>query len=90
MKTMHVYISGFVQGVGYRRFIKSKAGKLGLSGYVRNLSDNRVEAVFQGDIREIKTMLKICKDGPFLAEVKNIEVSPEESETVYGGFDIIL
>lgn len=71
---IHVFVSGFVQGVGYRRFIKGKAISLGLKGFVRNLPDRRVEAVFVGDKEDVEKMIRECRKGPFLSEVKNIEV----------------
>lgn len=86
---VHVFISGFVQGVGYRRFVKSKATKLGLYGWVRNLPDNRVEIEFQGKKSIIDEMIAICKRGPFLSEVKNVEVYAVEKEASYNSFDIV-
>jgi acylphosphatase len=68
----HVIISGFVQGVGYRRFVKRHALELGLNGWVKNLADNRVEAVFCGPKEQIEKIISICKKGPFLSEVKDI------------------
>ena len=49
MLQAHVYISGFVQGVGFRAYTRSKARKIGINGWVRNLTDGRVEAVFQAE-----------------------------------------
>jgi acylphosphatase len=74
----HVLVSGFVQGVGYRRFIRHHALKISLAGWVKNLPDNRVEAVFQGSKEKIEEMIRICKKGPFLSEVKGIQVEWEE------------
>lgn len=77
-KIVRVFISGFVQGVGYRRFVKQNALKLGLTGWVKNLPDNRVEAVFQGSKEQIEKVIKICRKGPFLSEVKDVEIFWEE------------
>ena len=49
----HIIILGFVQGVGMRRFIAKKANQLGLSGWVKNLPDSRVEVLVQGDKEKI-------------------------------------
>lgn len=90
MKTQ-VFVSGFVQGVGFRQFIKQNALQLELTGFVKNLSDNRVEAVFQGSTLNIEKMIKLCKKGPFLSEVIDVEEfwdndnNPENFE----GFEII-
>ena len=69
-----VFISGFVQGVGFRRFVRHNAVKLGLTGWVRNLPDNRVEALFQGPKDQADKIISVCRSGPFLSEVKNVEV----------------
>lgn len=87
----HVFVLGFVQGVGYRRFVKHQAVKLGLTGWVRNLPDNRVEALFQGSKEQIERMISICEKGPFLSEVKNVMVDWEESASPgveFAGFEI--
>lgn len=87
---VHIFISGFVQGVGFRRFIKDHALKLGLTGWVRNLNDNRVEAVFQGSTLNIEKMILLCEKGPFLSEVKNIDVIWEKNSqgSPYKTFEI--
>jgi acylphosphatase len=86
----HVFVSGFVQGVGYRRFVRHHAVKLGLTGWVKNLSDNRVEAVFVGSKEQIEKMIEICKNGSFLSEVKNVMVDWEGQSTKnYNSFEIL-
>ena len=54
----HVFISGLVQGVFFRKKIKIKAEKIGVTGWVKNLSDGRVEAVFEGDEDKVKAIIK--------------------------------
>lgn len=73
MNQMHVFIFGNVQGVGYRQFVKSLARKSGIYGWVRNLPDGRVEAVLQGEKKKIENIVDLFKDGPFLAEVRDVE-----------------
>jgi len=85
----HVFVSGFVQGVGYRQFIKWSARKIGLTGWVKNLSDNRVEAVFSGSQEQIDRIIAICKKGPFLSEVKDVSINFEDRKIDYNSFDII-
>lgn len=87
MKQVHIYISGFVQGVGYREFVKKEARKLKLSGWVRNLADRRVEVIAQGDEETIKKLIEICKKGPFLSEVKNVSIEWEEVGEKFENFD---
>lgn len=89
MKQAHIFVSGFVQGVGYRQFLKKNALKRGLKGWVRNLIDGRVEVVLQGDKKSIEELLHVCIRGPFLAEVKNIVVEWEEGEGEYSTFEIM-
>lgn len=71
---VHVYISGRVQGVGYRYSTFSQAQSLGLTGWVRNTPDRRVEAVFEGDENIVEEMISWCKKGPSMAFVSDIEI----------------
>lgn len=71
---VHIYVSGFVQGVGFRQYIKYKAKKLNIRGWIKNLSDGRVEGVFDGSGDNLNKIVEICQKGPFLSEVKSIEV----------------
>lgn len=87
--TARVLISGFVQGVGFRAFVKSKASELGLKGFVKNTEDGKVEAVLQGRINDIEKMILLCRKGPFLSEVKDIEVKWMDKDSEYASFDII-
>lgn len=87
MKQVHLLISGFVQGIGYRAFVKREAEKLGVFGWVRNLVDNRVEVIAQSDGETLKKFVKICEKGPFLSEVKNIAVEWQEPQELYLTFE---
>lgn len=80
MKKAHLLISGRVQGVFYRAFTKEVAESLGLKGWVRNLRDGRVEAVFEGDEDKISIAIERCKEGPPFAKVDNIEITWSEPE----------
>ena len=86
MKQVHLLISGFVQGVGYREFVRNEAQKLGLAGWVRNLSDNRVEVAAQGSEEILKKFIKICEKGPFLSDVKNVAIEWQEPSEVFSEF----
>ena len=72
-------ISGIVQGVGYRYYCRREAQGRGLSGWVRNLPDGRVEAVLQGDRRQVEDMIRWCYRGPAEARVTDICVLYEEA-----------
>jgi len=84
----HVFISGMVQGVFYRAFTKENAEKLGLTGFVMNMPDGRVEAVIEGDENKIRTLLEILKKGPNGASVDNLDVRWEKARNEFDGFEI--
>jgi acylphosphatase len=71
---LHVYISGRVQGVFYRATTMRTAQALGLTGWVRNLPDGRVEAVFEGPRSVLEQALMFCYTGPPGAHVEDIEI----------------
>ena len=66
MARAQVFISGRVQGVFYRAYTRDQARMRGLTGWVRNLPDGRVYAVFEGDREKIESMLAWCRQGPQL------------------------
>jgi len=80
MKTAkaHLFIEGRVQGVFYRAFTRNFAEKLGLKGWVRNLYDGRVEAVFEGNRDLIEQAIQECRKGPRGSAVAHIDVGWEE------------
>lgn len=88
MQQVHILVSGRVQGVGYRRFVQYNARKLGLSGWVQNLPDRRVEAVIQGPKETIDQLLRRCRRGPFLAEVAAIQENWQETTETFPSFEI--
>ncbi|MGF1487747.1 MAG: acylphosphatase [Prochloraceae cyanobacterium] len=81
-KCVRVLISGKVQGVGYRFSTFQEAKKLGVTGWVKNLIDARVEAVFCGEENAVKTIIKWCADGPPAAVVKSVEVEEIEPRAI--------
>ena len=87
MKQVHVWVSGDVQGVGYRSFVKERASEFGIAGWVKNLPDGRVEAVFEGTPVGIAQMLTACRQGPPGSTVEGVE-EREESEEGMRGFVI--
>jgi acylphosphatase len=78
MKTVRVVISGRVQGVFFRAWVTEQALKRNLGGWVRNLSDGRVEALFSGGAADVDDMVESCWDGPGMANVKDVSVEPGE------------
>jgi len=88
MKVTHLLISGFVQGIGFRKFVKDNARKLGLVGWVRNTPEGFVETEIAGSEDKIEELIKHCKKGPFLADVKSIEVDIEEKDFPFISFEV--
>lgn len=84
----HVFISGRVQGVGYRFSTRSQAKHLGVAGWVRNLPDRRVEAVFEGSQSAVEAMIRWCYQGPLDAAVTDLAVDYEQPQGLQG-FDIL-
>ena len=80
----HVFISGTVQGVGYRYSTLNKARQVGVSGWVRNLADGRVEAVFEGIKTDVEAMIRWCREGSLAAEVTDVVVEYEQPEGIQG------
>jgi acylphosphatase len=88
IKRVHVYISGRVQGVFFRAYTQEAAQSLNLTGWVRNLSDGRVEAVFEGREDNVAAMLEWCAKGPPHAVVHNIDAREEPPSGEFSGFRI--
>lgn len=80
----HVLVSGRVQGVYFRAATRQRAESLGLSGWVRNLPDGRVEAAFQGPAAEVGRALAWVREGPPGASVTAAEVEWETPQAEAG------
>jgi acylphosphatase len=72
-----VLVSGRVQGVWYRQTTADTARRAGVAGWVRNLPDGRVEAVFEGEAAAVVAMIAWCSDGPPAARVDGVDVVSE-------------
>jgi acylphosphatase len=88
-RRVHVLISGKVQGVFFRYHTYELAKKLGITGWVRNTSDGKVEAVFEGDGDKIEKILEFCRRGPSLARVEKVEVKEEKFKGEFKDFEIV-
>jgi acylphosphatase len=84
MRRVHVTISGRVQGVFFRARTEQTAVSMNLKGWVRNLQNGAVEAVFEGKEENIERMLAWCREGPRLAKVEHVDVI---DETYTGEFE---
>jgi len=84
IKRVKLVISGRVQGVGFRYWVKKTAWELGIAGWVKNLSDGRVEAVFEGNEMLIKKIINECWQGPPLSKVDEVKVIREKVKEMKG------
>ena len=88
MKRIRVTFSGIVQGVAFRHETRKTAAALNLTGWVRNLPDGRVEAVFSGADDAVEAMLRWCRKGPRPAHVTGVEVREEAGAESFDTFEI--
>jgi len=84
----HVYVSGRVQGVFFRHETRREAKMRGVKGWVRNLPDGRVEAVFEGEEEAVKQLIEFCRHGPPGAKVTDVEVRWEDYRGEFKDFEI--
>jgi acylphosphatase len=79
-KRVRARVRGAVQGVFFRVETRDRAQSLGVAGWVRNVSDGSVEAVFEGDTERVESMIDWCRRGPRGADVTDVEVSEEDAQ----------
>lgn len=84
----HVVLSGRVQGVYYRQNTIKQAQRLGLSGWIRNLNDGKVEAVFEGEKENVEKIVNWAKKGPFFARVSSLKIEWQEYKGEFNNFGI--
>jgi len=87
-KRAHVYVSGEVQGVYFRATTCDEARDRGVEGWVMNLPDGRVEAVFEGSEEDVEEMVEFCHEGSPRANVDDVETEWEEPTWGFDGFGI--
>ena len=83
----HVFVSGRVQGVYYRATTRDTAREAGVDGWVKNLDDGRVEAVFEGEQSAVESMVEWCHTGSPSARVDDVDVEYDEPSGL-DGFEI--
>lgn len=86
MTTKRIYVSGRVQGVGYRDWVVRTAQRTGLTGWVRNLKDGRVEILATGEDEALAALIEGAQEGPPLARVDHVEAVAAEGEKAHKGF----
>ncbi len=89
-KRVHAWITGRVQGVYFRETTRREAERLGVRGWVRNLSDGRVEAVMVGPATAVDRLVAWCRRGPDRAHVEHVEAinEPAHTDGGFGGFEV--
>jgi acylphosphatase len=87
-KRAHVYVSGRVQGVFFRANTRKQAQRRGLTGWVRNLTDGRVEAIFEGPEEDVREIVQRCHDGSPSARVDDVAVTWSEPTAEFDGFEV--
>jgi len=88
METVHLLISGKVQGVFFRQTAAKMAGKLHIKGWIKNRPDSKVEALITGESNDIKNFINWCKTGPERANVENVVIS-KKPEIIFKEFEIL-
>ncbi len=86
---VHIFVSGRVQGVFFRAETQKKAKKFGVSGFVRNLPNGKVEVILEGEREKIEKVIEWARRGPFFARVENFDVSWEDYKGEFKNFGII-
>ena len=82
-KSVRLYITGTVQGVFFRLFVKENAERNNVKGFVRNLEDGRVEVFLEGDSNEVNKMIQLCKMGPKHSKIIKVETGlPGSPKTI--------
>ena len=88
-KAAKFIISGTVQGIFFRRFVKEHADDLGLKGFCRNLSDGRVEVIVEGESEQIERLARFIRKGPEHAQIKNLKVEERKWSGDFDRFKIL-
>ena len=86
MQRVHVLVTGLVQGVFYRATAERVAREWGLTGWVRNLPDGRVEAIAEGPAEAVEAFVRWCHEGPSAARVDSVDVTASPAMGEFEGF----
>ena len=89
MKSIHIIVTGTVTGVGFRWWLKIEAEKKNIHGFVKNRTENEVEAVLLGHERDVDDIVKLCKKGPTSSNVESIKIENYQKEYLRKSFDIL-
>ena len=89
MKRIRIIVTGNVTGVGFRWWLKMEAEKRNILGFVKNRTEDEVEAVLLGSEKNVDDILKICRKGPSSSKVKSIKIEDYQQEYTKKSFDIL-
>ena len=89
MKSVHIIITGVVTGVGFRWWLKREAEKRRLYGFVKNRTENEVEAVLLGHEKDVENVVRLCRKGPTSSKVQSIKIEDYQQEYFKKSFDIL-
>ena len=77
-KSIRLYITGTVQGIFFRGFVKENAERHNVKGFVRNLEDGRIEIFLEGNSEDVNKMIELCKKGPKHSQIRKVEEKDEK------------
>ena len=89
MKRIHIIVTGTVTGVGFRWWLYQKANERNVYGWVRNKTNNEVEAVLLGHEKDVDDIMKLCRKGPTSSNVESIKIEDYQQEYFKKSFDIL-
>lgn len=87
-KSIRLYITGTVQGVFFRAFVKENAERYNVKGFIRNLEDGRIEIFLEGNSDEVNKMIELCRQGPRHSQIRNVEMK-QESFQGFNNFKVL-
>ena len=85
---VHIFVSGLVQGIFFRHNARQKAQELGITGWVRNLADGRVEIVAEGEKQKINDLIEWAERGPSVARVDKLDLEYEKYKGEFDSFEV--
>jgi len=86
----HIFISGMVQGVGFRYFAYGLAKELMVNGFIRNLPDGRVEVIAEGGNDAVEALVENLKKGPSFSKVTDVKIVEEDYDGEFEDFTITM
>ncbi|MDO8459495.1 MAG: acylphosphatase [Nanoarchaeota archaeon] len=87
-KAVKLTLTGAMQGIFFKNFMKENAQKFNVTGFVRKLEDGRMEIFIEGDREKVDAMSSICKEGPPHSQIRNVEEKEEKFQGVFSEFKV--